>query len=62
MQFKLNVFGYRFSPARFMYDEWSGMYENEDGKLYINDGIGNVGFFARIGARPEITVITLLKE
>ena len=62
MQFKLNVFGYRFSPARFMYDEWSGMYENEDGKLYINDGIGNVGFFARIGARPEITVITLRKE
>ena len=61
MQFKLNVFGYEFSPAMFMYNEWSGLYENENGKLYINDGIGNVGFFARIGARPEITVITLCK-
>ena len=62
MQCKLNVFGYDFSPAMFMYKEWSGGYENLKGKLYINDGIGNVGFFARIGARPEITVITLYKK
>ena len=47
------------SPASLMYDEWSGLYENENGKLYINDGIGSVGIFARIGARPEVTVITL---
>ena len=31
----------------------------EKGKLYINDGIGSVGFFARIGARPEVTLIEL---
>lgn len=49
------------SPASLMYDEWSGLYELAEGKLYINDGIGNVGFFARIGARPEVTVITLKK-
>ena len=61
MQFKLDIFGHKFSPAMFMYNEWSGVYENQKGKLYINDGIGNVGFFARIGARPEITVITLYK-
>lgn len=61
MQFKLNIFGYEFSPARFMYKEWSGLYENGNGKLYINDGIGNVGFFARIGARPEVTVINLCR-
>ena len=47
------------SPAALMYDEWSGLYERAEGKLYINDGIGSVGFFARIGARPEVTVITL---
>ncbi len=55
MQF--NVMG--FSPAMFMYDEWSGLYERDGKKLYINDGIGSVGFIARIGARPEITVIDL---
>ena len=55
MQFKL----FSCSPAMLMYDEWSGLYEREKGKLYINDGIGSVGFFARVGANPEITVITL---
>ena len=50
------------SPAAFMYDEWSGLYESEKGKLYINDGIGSVGFFARIGARPEVTLIELKSE
>lgn len=51
-----------FSPAKFMYKEWSGLYEDGDGKLYINDGIGCVGFLARIGARPEITIIELRKN
>lgn len=50
---------FSFSPAMFMYDNWSGLYENEKGKLYINDGIGSVAFIARFGARPEITVINL---
>ena len=48
-----------FSPASFMYDEYSGLYTREKGKLYINDGVGSVGFIARIGARPEITLIEL---
>lgn len=58
MQFKL----FSCSPAMLMYDEWSGLYEREKGKLYINDGIGSVGFFARVGANPEITVITLDRQ
>ena len=58
MQIKIG----NLSPAAVMYDEWSGLYGNEKGKLYINDGIGSVGFFARIGARPEVTVITLKSE
>ena len=59
MQLKYNILGFVISPAALMYDEWSGLYERENGKLYINDGVGTVGFFARLGARPEITVITL---
>ena len=51
-----------FSPAKFMYNEWSGLYEHGENMLYINDGIGCVGYFARIGARPEITVIQLHKK
>ena len=59
MQFKYDIFGFILSPAAFVCNEWSGLYEREKGKLYINDGVGTVGFFARLGARPEITVITL---
>ena len=51
-----------FSPAGYMYKEWSGLYESENGKLYINDGIGCVGYLMRIGARPEITVIELYSK
>lgn len=58
MQFKIAG----LSPAALMYDEWSGLYMRDEGKLYINDGIGCVGYLARIGARPEITVIELKCE
>ena len=51
-----------FSPAKFMYKEWSGLYESDNCKLYINDGIGCVGYLARFGARPEITVIELHRK
>ena len=43
-----------------MYKQWSGAYEDEWGNhLYITDGIGSVGFYLRIGANPEITLIEL---
>ncbi len=53
-----------WSPAEWMYDQWSGLYiETEDGEregaLYINDGIASVGWPMRIGAYPEVTSITL---
>lgn len=61
-QFKIEMFGKSFSPASFLYEHWTGLYENEDGKLYITDGTGTVGILARIGAPPEITVINLYRE
>lgn len=47
------------SPAMLMYREWSGLYGDDEHRLYINDGIGSVGFYIRIGAKPEITLIEL---
>lgn len=48
------------SPAVFRYPTWGGMYTDSLGRnLYVNIGLGEVGFPARIGATPEITVITL---
>lgn len=48
------------SPARFRYRTWGGLYnDSSNHQLYVNIGIGTVGFPARIGATPEITHITL---
>lgn len=59
MQLSLNLGACRLSPARLLYTRWSGLHEQVGRYLYINDGIGYVGFPMRLGARPEITVITL---
>ena len=52
------------SPAVFRYRTWGGLYADSDSihHLYVNIGAGTVGFPARIGATPEITVLTLRKK
>lgn len=58
MQFKVGS----LSPARWRYpDCWAGRYDSPDGRrtLYVNIGTGTVGLPVRIGATPEITLITL---
>ena len=59
MQCKIRLFGRAFSPAQLMYSHWSGPYEKQGRTLYVNDGIGYVGFPMRIGANPEITLFEL---
>lgn len=52
------LFGW--SPAEYRYDKWGGLYTDSLGRhLYVNIGAGEVGMPARIGATPEITLITL---
>lgn len=49
-----------WSPAAFRYKTWGGLYHDPEGrKLYVNIGLGEVGMPARVGATPEITLITL---
>lgn len=51
------------SPAALRYPTWGGLYTDSLGRhLYVNIGTGEVGFPARIGATPEITVITLRRK
>lgn len=59
MQLKVALGGWSWSPAAWLYPRWSGRYDCEGSTLYINDGIGCVGFPMRLGAAPEITLITL---
>ena len=50
----------KWSPSAWRYDTWGGMYTDDAHRqLYVNIGAGTVGMPMRIGATPEITVITL---
>ena len=50
-----------FSVSRFIYPEHRGMYLENGRGLYVNIGLGYVLFPMRLGAWPEITVLTLRK-
>ena len=58
---QMSAFG--VSPAALRYPTWGGLYVDEDGhQLYVNIGLGEVAIPARIGATPEITLITLRRK
>lgn len=47
------------SPVSKLYKEWGGLYKKNNRYLYVNVGLGSIGFLGRIGMRPEITEIIL---
>ena len=61
-QMMLKLGDWRWSPACLRYPEWGGEYSEGKQRLYVNIGTGMVGPPMRIGATPEITVITLKKK
>ncbi len=61
-QFGIETKEIKWSPAKLMYKHWAGLYEDENksGKyLYVNRGLGSIGYPGRIGMLPEITLIEL---
>lgn len=48
-----------WTPVRYMYKQYRGLYQKGRQYLYINIGLGETIFPARIGTPPEITLITL---
>lgn len=59
MQLMIDNWGIKWSPASLKYMFWYGLYNNHEQYLYVNPGLGYLGFPARLGINPEITVITL---
>ena len=60
-QFGIETPGVKWSPAQWMYKQWAGLYQDErTGRyLYVNRGLGVIGYPGRIGILPEITVFEL---
>lgn len=51
------IFG--FTPAQFVYPENDGLYQEDKQMLYVNIGLGHLLYPIRLGAWPEITLLTL---
>lgn len=62
MQFGVEIPGFKWSPVQYLYKEWAGMYQEKDQYLYVNRGLGFIGYPGRVGILPEITVIELQKN
>jgi predicted MPP superfamily phosphohydrolase len=62
MQFGIELFGFKWSPIKYLYRQWAGLYEEGGKYLYVNRGFGFLGLKGRVGIWPEVTVITLKRE
>lgn len=59
-QFGIEIPGLiKWSPSQFVYKHWAGLYSKEKQHLYVNRGLGFLGYPGRVGIMPEITVMEL---
>lgn len=58
-QFGIEVPGFKWSPSQYAYKQWAGLYSEGDQHIYVNRGLGFLGYPGRVGILPEITVMEL---
>ncbi|NQD72155.1 metallophosphoesterase [Sphingobacterium shayense] len=61
MQFGVRGEQFQWSPAKYVYNEWAGLYQEKEQQLYVNVGYGFLGYPGRVGILPEITIFELIK-
>ncbi|RKR84528.1 hypothetical protein BDD43_4770 [Mucilaginibacter gracilis] len=62
MQFGIELFGFKWSPIKYVYKQWAGLYHKKNRYLYVNRGFGFLGLKGRVGIWPEVAVITLRRK
>ncbi len=60
-QFGIEIPGFKWSPVQYIYKEWSDLYSENNQHLYVNRGLGFLGYPGRVGILPEITLFELQK-
>ncbi len=58
-QFGIDIPWIKWSPAKFIYKQWAGLYQKENQYIYVNRGFGFLGYPGRVGILPEITLLEL---
>ncbi|MCB4806832.1 metallophosphoesterase [Tamlana sp. 62-3] len=60
MQFGIEIPGWiKWSPAKWRYKHWAGIYQEKGQYINVNRGFGYLGYPGRVGIWPEVTVIEL---
>ena len=59
MQFGVRIKELQWSPVKYLYNEWAGLYQENGQQLYVNVGYGFLGYPGRVGILPEITIFEL---
>ena len=59
MQFGIELGSFKWSPAKYRYPQWAGLHTKEEKNLYVNRGLGHLGYAGRVGIYPEITVFNI---
>lgn len=62
MQLGFNYKDLKWSPIKYKYQHWAGLYQQNKQYLYVNRGLGWLGFPGRIGMRPEISSFEVVKS
>lgn len=63
MQFGIEIPGViKWSPAKWRYKQWAGVYGENKQYLNVNRGFGYLAYPGRVGMWPEVSVITLSKS
>ena len=62
MQFGIEIPGFKWSPAQYRYKEWAGLYKKADKQIYVNRGLGHLGYAGRVGIMPDISVLNIKKK
>ncbi len=63
MQFGIEIPGIiKWSPAKWRYKQWAGVYGENKQYLNVNRGFGYLAYPGRVGMWPEVSVITLSKS
>jgi hypothetical protein len=62
MQFGIELGQFKWSPVKYRYPEWAGLFSEGNKHLYVNRGFGSIGYPGRVGIWPEITLIELRSQ
>ena len=62
MQFGIEIPGFKWSPVKYRYKQWAGLYNKNQYQIYVNRGLGHLGYTGRVGIMPDISILNIFSK